>query len=101
MENEAILSSAEVASRLGVTSQTVTRLSRNGDLNYALVGKRRVYRENEIISFMRKKNLCFAPADHRATEVVDSALTAVSFFFWGAWLGLWNGEGRYFVQSLL
>lgn len=100
MENEAILSSAEVASRLGVTSQTVTRLSRNGDLNYALVGKRRVYRENEIISFMRKKNLCFAPADHRATEVVDSALTAVSFF-WGAWLGLWNGEGRYFVQSLL
>lgn len=57
MENEAILSSAEVASRLGVTSQTVTRLSRNGDLNYALVGKRRVYRENEIISFMRKKSM--------------------------------------------
>lgn len=54
MENEAILSSAEVASRLGVTSQTVTRLSRNGELNYALVGKRRVYRENDVISFMRK-----------------------------------------------
>jgi DNA (cytosine-5)-methyltransferase 1 len=55
LENEAILSSAEVASRLGVTSQTVTRLSRNGELNYALVGKRRVYRENDVISFMRKK----------------------------------------------
>lgn len=92
MENEAILSSAEVASRLGVTSQTVTRLSRNGELNYALVGKRRVYRENDVISFMRKKNLCFAPADHRATEVVDSTLTAVSFFLGRlAWIMEWRG----------
>lgn len=57
MENEAILSSKEVASRLGVTSQTVTRLSRNGELNYSLVGKRRVYRENDINCFMRKKSM--------------------------------------------
>lgn len=99
MENEAILSSAEVASRLGVTSQTVTRLSRNGELNYALVGKRRVYRENDVISFMRKKNLCFAPADHRATEVVDSTLTAVSFFS-GA-LGLDYGMERTGISSSL
>ena len=99
MENATLLSSKEVASRLGVTSQTVTRLSRNGELNYALVGKRRVYREKDIFCFMRKKNLCSAPVDHRSTEVVDSAITSVSFFS-GA-LGLDYGMERAGISSSL
>lgn len=75
-----LLSTSAVADMLGITQQTVSRISREGVLPYEICGSRRVYNLNDIDEYMRRENLSRAPHDH--PRMVDDLpeITAISFF---------------------
>lgn len=75
-----LLSAKEVASRLGVTQQTVSRLSRQGELEYGTVGQRRVYDTASIDAYLGRHNLVPAPPDHPRMGGGEPEHTVVSFF---------------------
>lgn len=84
---------------LGVTPQTVTRLTKEGLLHAEQLDGRRVFAKNTIDAYLKNTNLVPAPQDHRRRETSLPAVTAVSFFS-GA-LGLDYGMEQAGIESLL
>ncbi|MCI2183252.1 MAG: DNA cytosine methyltransferase [Olsenella sp.] len=75
-----LLTSSDVAKKLGVTPQTVTHLARAGDLVSTRVGNRNLFDENGLDVFMEERNLSPAPDDHPRHTTDEQSVTAVSFF---------------------
>lgn len=75
-----LLTSSDVAKKLGVTPQTVTHLARVGDLVSTRVGNRNLFDENGLDVFMEERNLSPAPDDHPRRTTDEQSVTAVSFF---------------------
>lgn len=74
-----LLTAAEVAALLGMSTATISRRLKAGGLPSVQCGARRVFEREVIEAWMREQNLAPAPADHPATEAVDG-LVALSFF---------------------
>ena len=98
-----LLSSTQIADMLGSTSQTVSRLAREGCLPFQTVGGRRLFCPDDVRAYIDERNLIPAPADHsrRCGEEPERLpdVTAVSFFS-GA-LGLDLGMEQAGIMSLL
>ncbi|GGH63956.1 DNA cytosine methyltransferase [Rothia aerolata] len=74
------LSGKEVAEKLGVSSAVITRLSNRGELQYEVVGKRKIYPAKSVKQYLVDNNLCEAPSDHKRRLNNKPKISALSFF---------------------
>lgn len=96
---EKLVSAKECASLLGITTQTITRLARNGILPYQTIDNRRFFPESEVLTYLARNNLIKAPSDHKRLSSDEQGVTAISFFS-GA-LGLDFGFELAGIKALL
>lgn len=99
MENEKLLSVAEVAKILKITSQSVRLLIRNGLLDATAVGKQWVTSKEKLEEYIVKNNVVIEPDDYPRKESDLPPVIALSFFS-GA-MGLDIGMNNAGVHALL
>ncbi|NPD30432.1 DNA cytosine methyltransferase [Eggerthellaceae bacterium zg-1084] len=87
------------AQMLGVTPQTVARLTNSGQLTSDRIDSRRVFSHEAIWQYLERENLTPAPIDHQRLNDELPAITAISFFS-GA-LGLDLGFEQAGIKALL
>lgn len=76
---ETLLTAAEVAELLGMSTATVSRRLRDGGLPSIQCGARRVFKRDVIAEWMCEQNLAPAPHDHD-TDAPAGDMVALSFF---------------------
>lgn len=96
---EKLLSVADIAKKLKVTSQYIRQLIRNGSINATAVGKQWVVSEHDLNTYIESNNIIIEPDDHprRSTEIPP--IIALSFFS-GA-MGLDIGMNNAGIPALL
>lgn len=87
------------AEMLGVTTQTVSRLAKNGVLQSEMIDNHRVFHKSAVKQYLSDSNLIPAPHDHARLNDDTPEITAISFFS-GA-LGLDVGMEEAGIKSLL
>lgn len=81
MSNRGLLMTGkEVASKLGLSPAAVTRLSNLGEIEFELVGKRKIYTQESVESYMERNNLVEAPKDHARKSLDKPEIIGLSFF---------------------
>lgn len=94
-----LFTTAQAASYLGISQQTVSRLAKNGNLQFELIGARKAFPLESLEAYTESNNLTQAPSDHVAIQENKEEITAVSFFS-GA-LGLDLGMEKAGIHSSL
>ncbi|HCD85823.1 MAG TPA: DNA (cytosine-5-)-methyltransferase [Agrobacterium sp.] len=99
MTETQLLTAREASEWLGVSPSVITKLSNAGTLNYATVGARKVYKPEDLDSFLHSSELTRPPLDKVRSKVDIPEITAVSFFSGAG--GLDRGLEEAGIESLL
>lgn len=99
MNEENLMSVAEVAKKLKITSQSVRSLMRDGVIEATPVGKQWITTKEKVQEYIAKNNVIIEPDDHPRTNSEMPPVIALSFFS-GA-MGLDIGMNNVGVHALL
>lgn len=75
-----LLSTKQVATLLGVTPQTVSRLARENKLPHEVCGNHNVFHEEDVREYMKSENLSRAPEDHPRRGSQVPPIVGISLF---------------------